>query len=82
MPNFKYEAISKGGDIVYGVVEAANKEDQILGNVIEIKHSDDIVSTYQSLSEINVKEGDAVKQNQIIGKSGNSNIQKEKRIRY
>lgn len=53
------------------------KEDQTLGKLIEIKHKDNIISTYQSLSEVLVKEGDEVKQGTIIGKSGTSNIQKD-----
>ncbi len=53
------------------------KEDQTLGKLIEIKHKDNIISTYQSLSEILVKEGDEVKQGTLIGKSGTSNIQKD-----
>lgn len=53
------------------------KEDQTLGKLIEIKHKNNIISTYQSLSEIMVKEGDEVKQGDIIGKSGYANIQKD-----
>ena len=30
-------------------------EDQILGNIVEIKHNDDIISSYQSLSEVTIK---------------------------
>jgi stage II sporulation protein Q len=53
------------------------RDDQTLGKIIEVKHKDNIISTYQSLSEIAVKEGDEVKQGDIIGKSGLSNIQKD-----
>lgn len=60
--------------ILDGVVITV-KEDQTLGRIVEIKHKDNIISTYQSLSEILVKEGDEVKQGTIIGKSGTSNIQ-------
>lgn len=60
--------------ILDGVVVTI-KEDQTLGKIVEIKHNDNIISTYQSLSEILVKEGDEVKQGTIIGKSGTSNIQ-------
>ena len=61
--------------ILDGVVITV-KEDQTLGKIIEIKHKNNIISTYQSLSEVMVKEGDEVKQGDIIGKSGTSNIQK------
>ena len=46
-------------------------EDKLLGKTIEIKNSNGITTTYQSLSEINVKKSDTVSQGQIIGKSGN-----------
>lgn len=51
------------------------KEDELLGNIVEIKHSDKVISVYQSLSEVNVKKNDTVIQGQAIGKSGTSNIQ-------
>lgn len=50
------------------------KDDKLLGKVIQIKHSEDVISVYQSLSEITVKKGDTVMQGQTIGKSGTSNI--------
>lgn len=53
------------------------KEDQTLGKLVEIKHKDNIISSYQSLGEVMVKVGDEVKQGTIIGKSGCSNIQKD-----
>ena len=53
------------------------KEDQTLGKIIEIKHDNNIISSYQSLSEILVKVGDTVTQGTIIGKSGTSNLEKE-----
>lgn len=62
--------------ILDGIVVTV-RDDQTLGKIIEIKHKDDIISSYQSLSEVLVKEGDEVKQGSIIGKSGTSNIQKD-----
>lgn len=53
------------------------KEDNILGTTIEIRHSNELISVYQSLSEVVVKEGDEIIQGQIIAKSGTSNINKE-----
>lgn len=53
------------------------REDQILGKIVEIKHKDNIISSYQSLSEVLVNEGDEIKQGTLIGKSGTSNIQKD-----
>ena len=59
--------------ILDGTVEEV-KEDQILGKVVQIRHSNDMISVYQSLSEVSVQEGDEVLSGQIIGKSGTSNI--------
>lgn len=53
------------------------KNDKLLGNIVQIKHNDKIISVYQSLSEVNVKKGDTIKQGQVIGKSGTSNISKD-----
>ena len=53
------------------------KEDKILGKLIEIKHDNNIITTYQSLSEIYVNVGDEVKQGTLIGKSGTCNLQKD-----
>ena len=53
------------------------KEDDILGNIIQIKHTNDIISVYQSLSEVSVKENDTILAGQKIGKSGESNINKD-----
>lgn len=53
------------------------KEDELLGKIIEIRHSNELVSVYQSLSEVNVKEKDKVLANQVIGKSGESNVNKD-----
>lgn len=54
------------------------KEDELLGNIIEITHDNGIISIYQSLSEVKVKLNDQIKQGTIIGKSGtckvNSNL--------
>ena len=53
------------------------KEDELLGKIVEIRHENEIISVYQSLSEINVKENDKVLANQVIGKSGESNVNKD-----
>lgn len=53
------------------------KEDDTLGKVIEIKHDNNYISLYQSLSEVSVKKGDMVKQGQVIGKSGTNELDKE-----
>ena len=53
------------------------REDELLGTVVEIKHDNDFISSYQSLSEVSVKKNDTIKQGQIIGKSGTNTIDQD-----
>ena len=53
------------------------KEDKILGTTVEIRHTSDLISVYQSLKDVTVKVNDIVKQGQVIAKSGTSNINPE-----
>ena len=52
------------------------KNDNILGNVVEVRHDNDMISVYQSLSGVKVTENQEIKQGDIIGKSGTNNISK------
>lgn len=70
--DYDFDVIS----VLDGVVITV-REDQILGKLVEIKHNNNIISTYQSLSEVYVNVGDEVKQGGLIGKSGTSNLQKD-----
>ena len=45
-------------------------ENEILGKTIKIRHENDLISTYQSLSEVNIDQDDYVLRGQVIGKSG------------
>lgn len=59
------------------------KEDKLLGKVIEIRHSNDVISIYQGLSEVSVEKDMMVKSGDMIGKSGTSNLFKDaKNILY
>ena len=62
--------------VLDGTVEEV-KDDDILGKTIQIKHGNNFVSTYQSLSEFSVKKGDTVTQGQVIGKSGTNKLDKD-----
>lgn len=50
------------------------KEDTLLGNVIKVKHSESVISIYQSVSEINVSVGDNVTKGTTLATSSTSNI--------
>lgn len=48
-----------------------------VGNQIEITHDNGLVTVYQSLSKVTVKEGDQVTQGQVIGQAGRNTFEKE-----
>lgn len=59
-----------------GTVISAEKTD-LMGYVVEIRYSNDIIISYQSLSEVSVKASDTVTKGQKIGMSGKSSIGSE-----
>ena len=68
-------------DEVFDVVSVYDGEvsridtDDILGNVVEITHNNNLKTVYYSLSEVNVKEKDKVSKGDIIGKSGDNALE-------
>lgn len=56
-----------------GTVSKISK-DELLGNVVEITHSSNLITTYYSLNKVNVVEGQTLKQSDVIGTSGKNNI--------
>ncbi len=54
------------------VIEVSDNE--ILGKTVKIRHSNDLVSTYACLSEVNINKDDTVLRGQVIGKSGTCNL--------
>lgn len=62
--------------ILDGTVISVENND-IMGTTIEIRHNNDLISVYQSLSDVTVSKDDKVIQGQIIAKSGLSNIEKD-----
>lgn len=52
-------------------------EEELLGTVVTIRHTNDIVSIYQSLSNVSVKKNETVTRGQIIGKSGTCELNKD-----
>ena len=52
-------------------------QDDLVGNVIEIEHENNIISVYQSVDNIKVKVNDQVKQGDVIATSGTSIINKD-----
>lgn len=54
------------------------KEDDILGNIIEIEHENNIVTIYQSVKDVKVKIGDEVTKGTVIATSGSNKLEQEK----
>ena len=50
------------------------KEDSLMGNIVEIEHTNNLTTVYQSLGKVKVKVGDKVKQGDIIATSGQNKI--------
>ena len=50
------------------------KEDSLMGNIVEIEHTNNLTTVYQSLGEVKVKVGDKVKQGDVIATSGQNKI--------
>lgn len=61
----------------YGGTVTAVSEDELLGNIIQIKHENGFVSNYESVSDVKVKVNDVVEAGTVIAKSGNANLFKE-----
>lgn len=54
-----------------GTVVKSTK-DALVGNTVHIEHDNDLVTVYQSLEGLDVKEGQSVKQGDVIGRAGRS----------
>lgn len=65
----------------FDVISIANgkvtsiKEDEILGYIVEVEHSNNLVSIYQSVKDVVVAEGQEISQGDIVAKSGTNNLE-------
>lgn len=53
------------------------KEDAIMGKIVEIEHSKNLTTIYQSLTDIKVNKGETIKQGELIGTSAQNSIVKD-----
>lgn len=53
------------------------EDNNLLGTTVEVRHSNNLISVYQGLSDVIVEENMVIVQGQIISKSGTSNINKD-----
>lgn len=68
----EFEVVSIMDGTVIDVID-----DEIMGKTIKIKHSNDLISIYQSLGSIDVEKDSVVTQGMVIGKSGEANVSPE-----
>ena len=67
-------------DSVFDIVAVLDGEvmsvetDSTLGNIIKLKHDKNLITVYQGIDNIDLKEGNTVNQGTIIGTSGTSKI--------
>lgn len=52
-------------------------DDEVMGKTVKIKHSNDLVSVYQSMGSVDFKVNDNVGQGTIIGISGENNVSRD-----
>ncbi|SDO62587.1 stage II sporulation protein Q [Paenibacillus sp. yr247] len=55
----------------------AVEQNPVVGNLVEITHSNGLISVYQSLSDVKVAKGAEVKKGDIIAKAGRNDFEKE-----
>ena len=51
--------------------------DEVMGNIVTVKHSNNLATVYQCLNEVNVLIGDLLKQGDVIGTSGSNKIESD-----
>ena len=49
-------------------------EDDIVGITVKIEHNNNMISVYQSIKDVTVKENDQITKGQVIATSGTNNI--------
>ncbi|MEH7235248.1 M23 family metallopeptidase [Bacillus sp. JJ1562] len=84
-PNKGIDIVAKNGESfevvasLAGTVTRAEK-DPLHGNVVEIEHSDGVITMYQSLADLKVAKGDVVEQGEVLGMAGENQYDKEAAI--
>lgn len=68
----EFEVVSILDGVITEIVD-----DEIMGKTVKIKHSNDLVSVYQSMGTVDFKVNDNVGQGAIIGVCGENNISRD-----
>jgi stage II sporulation protein Q len=76
IPNQGIDLVAENGEVfdvvaaMSGTVTRVEKDDKLLGMIIEITHENNVVTHYHSLSDVRVTQGESVKQGMLIGTAG------------
>lgn len=77
MPNYGIDYTSSNKFEVVSVLEGTVidiTEDELLGKIVEIRHNNELVTSYAGLSEISVQKGENVTKGLKIGMSGTNKV--------
>lgn len=58
------------------------KKDEMLGNTVEVQHSDNLTTIYYSLKDVTARENDDIKKGTIIGKATSNNLVTDKNVLF
>lgn len=58
------------------------KKDEMLGDTVEVQHSDNLSTIYYSLKDVTVRENDDIKKGTIIGKATSNNLVTDKNVLF
>lgn len=58
------------------------KKDEMLGDTVEVQHSDNLTTIYYSLKDVTVRENDDIKKGTIIGKATLNNLVTDKNVLF
>lgn len=58
------------------------KKDEMLGDTVEVQHSDNLTTIYYSLKDVTVSENDDIKKGTIIGKATSNNLVTDKNVLF
>ena len=58
------------------------KKDEMLGDTVEVQHSDNLTTIYYSLKDVTVRENDDIKKGTIIGKATSNHLVTDKNVLF
>ena len=67
---------------VYDGKVTSIKKDEMLGDTVEVQHSDNLTTIYYSLKDVTVRENDDIKKGTIIGKATSNNLVTDKNVLF